>query len=307
MKPDRDIGAMFLSFLLVLAASVVLRGCGGSDSQQSQPTHPLPANPQDWVCQDTTITTQEEIDAWCQSHPDRGRPVPPDLRDPPPPADFANYELYNERLKTFLTEGQYTKLGWVYDMNWRFSGPSVVPPTPAPTARPDYGHNYGPHFPLRVYYSPEVVNWLCNGRQGVLPNGAMMVKTMNISFDTLHIEVASDGCMKIIDDGPKPIEPSLWAPMLKSSQSSHDGWLWMLQQPDIVLPPPFPPVLIPPQFPPPLLDASAFTGGDFPTPIKDNPLWYPTGSILNGLQLFTKIPNVVTLIPLAGIDLCFDG
>lgn len=301
MKPDWDLGVRFLSFLLVLVVPVVLIGCGGSDSPQSQTTQALPANPQEWICEDsTTVTTQEEIDAWCESHPDRGRPVPWDLRHPPPPSDFANYQAYNQLLKTFLISDEFASLGWVHDMNWRLSGPSVVPPD-------NFKSNYGPHFPLLVYYSPEVVDWLCNGRQGDLPDGAMIVKKMTIGWDQLTIHVASDGCMDIDQDSVAAVPPFLflWAPMLKTSQSSYDGWLWMLQQPDIqILPPPFPP--IPPQFPPPLLDASAFTGGTFATPIENDPSWFPTGSIINGQQLLTKVPNVVMLIPLAGHPYCLS-
>jgi hypothetical protein len=298
-KPDKD-GVIFPSILLVLAVSVVLSGCDGSDSQQSQPTQGLPANPREWVCQDsTTVATQDEIDAWCQSHPDRGHPVPDELKNPPPPADFANYEAYNEKLKIFLLTKGYETLGWIHDMHWRFSGPSVVPPM-------DYSHNYGPHFPLLVYYSPEVVDWLCNGRSGALPDGAMMIKAMTILFGTLDIKVASDGCMDIVTPTPaptvngaadsSPILPVLWAPMIKSSQSSYDGWLWMLQQFPVGFP----------QFPPPLSNASAFTAEVPNAPIEDNPLWYPTGSILNDDQFRTKIPNVVTLIPLAGHPYCLS-
>jgi hypothetical protein len=324
MKPDRDIRALFPSLFLVLAVSAFLSGCGDSDSQQSppsqsQPAQLLPENSQEWVCKDSlTDATQEEIDAWCQSHPDRGQPVPEGLRNPPPPADFANYQAYNLRLKDFLTEKRYEGLGWVHDMRWRFSGPSVVPPTPAGSSdRPNFSHNYGPHFPLLVYYSPEVVDWLCNGRSGAVPDGAMMIKAMTIAFGSLDVRVASDSCMDIVPPTPKPmanendstttIKPNLWAPMIKTSQSSYDGWLWMLQQPDIVPPAPFPPTPIPPQFPPPLLDVSAFTGGTFSTPITDNPFWYPTGSILNTPFLFAfKVPNVVTLIPLAGHSYCLS-
>ena len=80
----------------------------------------------------------------------------------------------------------------------------------------------------------------------------------------MPIRVAADGCMEI--DASAPDLPFLWAPMIKTSQSSYDGWLWTLQQPDLGAPP---------QFPPPLISQSAFTG-----PL-DSPLpWYPTGSIL---------------------------
>jgi hypothetical protein len=274
--------------VLIVVASVVLGACGDSDRQESDPNGPLPANPQKWICKSSTVApTRAEIDAWCRAHPERGRPVPADLRDPPPPADFEAYQAYNVRLERFLTTQEYASLGWITDLNWRFSGPSVV-------ADGSFSNNYGPHFPLRVYYSPEVVDWLCNGRQGEIPDGAMIMKAMSLAWTTLDIRKAGDGCMDIVEDPAKPIQPFLWAPMLKSSAASHDGWLWMLQQPDIGLPP---------QFPPPLLDRSAFTGGTFPSPIVNDPSWYPTGGVL---QLPLKVPNVVTLIPLAGHPYCLS-
>ena len=301
-----DSGGSLRFFLLVVTLSTLLNGCGGSGSQQPDSEESqlrLPANPQEWVCPDSApATTQAEIDAWCASHTDRGRPVPSDLRDPPPPSDFANYQRYNDRLKNFLVGREYESLGWIADKHWRFSGPSVTPPD-------NLSNNYGPHFPLRVYYSPEVVDWLCSGRQGKLPDGAMMVKAMTLIWDYLNVDVGSDGCMDIEDltkpipfirPTPGPVFPVLWAPMIKSSRSSYDGWLWMLQQPDFPSPSGTP---IPPQFPPPLLDASAFTGGEFPTPIRDDPSWYPTGGIL---QRPSKIPNVTMLIPLAGHPYCLS-
>lgn len=275
--------------LLALVAAVVLGGCGDRlDTDPPEPVGPLPANPQEWICAASKpAPTEAEIGAWCRAHADRGRPVPADLRDPPPPADFEAYQAYNVRLEQFLTRQEYAALGWVYDPNWRFSGPSVV-------ADGSFSNNYGPHFPLRVYYSPEVVDWLCNGRQGEIPDGAMIMKAMSLAWAALDIRKAGDGCMDIVEDPAKPIQPILWAPMLKSSKASRDGWLWMLQQPDFG---------VPPQFPPPLLDRSAFTGGTFPEPIVNDPSWYPTGSVLQSLL---KVPNVVTLIPLAGHPYCLS-
>ena len=114
------------------------------------------------------------------------------------------------------------------DARWRLSGPSVNPPGG------DFGHNYGPHFPLKVYYSPEMVDWLCNGRNGEIPDGAIMIKAMSlfsveiggVKIKLVDTTVASDGCMDLGQD----ITPILWAPMIKSHQSSYDGWMWMLQQ-----------------------------------------------------------------------------
>src|SRR5262249_56337944 len=164
-----------------------LGGCGGSsdseaDPPQSQRAGALPADPKEWACQDTP-STQEEIDAWCASHANRGRPVPEKIRNPPPLSDFVKYQTYIQDLKTFLVDREYEGLGWIADERWRFSGPSVLPPD-------NVTYNYGPHFPLRAYYSPEAVDWLCNGRQGTLPDGAMMIKAMTILFDYLNVDIA---------------------------------------------------------------------------------------------------------------------
>ena len=280
---------------LVLAPLLALVGCGdGSDSQGSptfaQPGSVLPANPEDWVCEGEPAT-QQEIDEWCQSHTERGMPLPDELRHPPQPADFDAYGRYNARLKEFLVKQEYLGLGWIHDKNWRLSGPAAVPPA-------NFSGNYGPHFPLRVYYSPEVVDWLCNGRQGELPDGAAMIKAMDAFFDLLGVDVAADGCMDIRNDGPPlPPIPLLWAPMIKTNESSYDGWYWAL--PAVDLPPEKP---NPPQFPPPLFDASAFTSEIAP-PLADNPSWYPTGGVL---QDAAKPANVVELIPLAGHPYCLS-
>lgn len=280
----RALGRILLAGTVVLAA-----GCGDrADREPPGPVGPLPADPQQWICARTAPEpTQADVDAWCRAHPDRGQPLPDDLRDPPSPSDFDAWQAYNVRLEKFLTTQEYVRLGWVSDERWRFSGPSVV-------ENASYARNYGPHFPLRVSYSPEVVEWLCNGREGDVPDGAMIVKAMTLAFDALDIRKADDGCMDIVEDPSQPIQPQLWAPMIKTSRSSYDGWYWTLQQPDYG---------IPPQFGPPLLDRSAFTGGTFPEPIVDDPNWYPTGGIL---QLPFKVPNVVPLIPLAGHPYCLS-
>ncbi|MGH9344229.1 MAG: hypothetical protein ACRD19_10760, partial [Terriglobia bacterium] len=225
-------------------------------------------------------------------------PLPDALRNPPPVSDFDAYLTYNNSLKDFLTSQQYLTLNWISDMHWRLSGPSTNPPGG------DNSNNYGPHFPLKVYYSPEVVDWLCNGRKGQLPDGAMILKAMSIfkvgETPLVKVNVAADGCM----DLDQNISPNLWAPMLKTSQS-HDGWFWMLQQPDLSK------LGSPPQFPPPLFDASAFTQSIPATPGAIDPTWLPTGSILEEpgppiLGVPLKVPNVVMLHPLAGFAYCLS-
>jgi mono/diheme cytochrome c family protein len=297
--------AILGSILLSVVASVVLSGVVRADPpqnrQQTKPRSGLPSNPKKWVCQDSLPATQEEIDEWCESHTDRGLPLPPELRNPPPVSDFANYLDYSNRLKNFLTSQSYKDLGWVSDAHWRLSGPSANPPGG------NFSHNYGPHFPLKVYYSPEMVDWLCHGRSGQIPDGAMMVKAMafysNPLSGDLETTVAADGCMDLQQTTTTgmPISPILWAPMLKSHNSSYDGWLWMLQQVDLSF------LGIPPQFPPPLFDESAFTEAIPMSPMMADPSWYPTGSILEEpAPPNLKVPDVVMLNPLAGFPYCLS-
>jgi hypothetical protein len=300
MRGENNIRLM-RSVILALATVVLSGVAWAAEPPQSQPqleqASALPSDPEKWACQDSLPTTQDEIDAWCQSHPNRGLPVPLELRNPPPVSDFDNYTKYSHKLKNFLT-GQvtgvttYRDLGWVSDAHWRLSGPSVYLPGSG-----DFSHNYGPHFPLKVYYSPEIVDWLCNGRKGKIPDNAMMVKAMALFGSSgAKATLASDGCMDLVQD----ITPILWAPMLKSSQSSDDGWLWMLQQVDLSF------LGVAFQFPPPLYDESAFTE-PLPSPIND-PSWYPTGSILEmpGPPPNLKVPDVVMLNPLAGFPYCLS-
>jgi hypothetical protein len=290
---------MRLFLLLVLAASVVLTAFSASNPPQAMPPQSeasspfLPPNPEDWVCKPTP-PTKAEIDALCAQP--RGEPLPDELRHPPALADFQKYNDYNKKLRDYLNSRTYKD--WIADKNWRLSGPSVVDPSVIPAA---FNHNYGTHFPLRVYYSPEVVEWLCNGRQGEIPDGAMIIKEMATfslaGVPLLKVNVdQKDSCMTLDQNSTlgSPIMPLLWSPMIKSSQSSHDGWVWVFQLLDV--PFPFP------QLPPPLADASAFTTENIPTaPLFDDPNWYPTGSQLENVF---KTPNVVMLSAFGGFPSC---
>jgi hypothetical protein len=291
-KVDRT-AAAWLVIVLALAGLTMV-GCGDSDSSPPTATQDgLPDNPEDWVCADTQPpTTQAEIDAWCDAHPDRGLPLPEALRDPPPVEDFERYQAYNVLLKRFVTQQEYLQLHWISDPNWRFSGPSLLPPGG------NYSHNFGPHFPLKVFYSPEVVEWLCKGREGDIPDGAMILKVMTIGFSGLTIARAADGCMDVVGDKTIPALDGFWAPMVKSSKASHDGWIWTLEGPPLGFPLP--------QFPPTLLDQSGFISGAEtlkPPVLADNPAWYPTGSVI---QLPLKPINVATLFPIAGSPYCLS-
>jgi hypothetical protein len=153
MKPIR----VFRWFALAATSLALVGGAGGSD---------IPPDPNDWMCPQD-LPTQLEIDAWCRANQDRGQPLPDALRNPPPLSDLRAKNAYDIRMGEFLKTFEYVRLGWKRDMSWRFAGPIVFG-----GEKPE---SYATHLPMRIYYSPEVIDWLCNGRRGDLPDGAMMI------------------------------------------------------------------------------------------------------------------------------------
>jgi hypothetical protein len=139
-----------------------------------------------------------------QSQPDpcaRAQPVPPSLRLPAqlPPGDPIAFEHI---LLEYLSSYRYRDLGWCVDRSLRDTGPFLK------------GVSYGTHPTVRIYYSPEVMAWLRNGRSGVPADGAVIIKEQY---------------------GPKPARyfsgtaeplPSDWTIMIRRSSASHDGWFW---------------------------------------------------------------------------------
>ncbi len=229
----------------------------------------LPPDPDDWVCSSDPLsekTLAERTRAWCATQL-------PDLNDnwraqvslplePGQVTDLKAKNAYDEALRGFLRKREYdAKLNWPRDLHWRLTGPYVGPI--------GSGESYGVHPAVRVFYSPEVARWLCGGRQGDLPVGAMIIKEMASINEQLGV-VRDGDCMRIPDNDQRL--PDSWTVMVRSGQS-HDGWYWAnpTMQGDGN---------------PPLLDKSAFVlPGDVPkAPVQRNPDWYPTGYLF-GQQL----------------------
>ena len=238
----------------------------------------LPPDPGDWVCRSSeTGPTQEQIEQYC-STADLGLPVPEFLRNPPPLSSLDDKNVYDIQMQDFLRARSYeTELGWAGDQNWRFTGPYVGPI--------GSGQSYGVHPAVRLFYSPEVIEWLCGGRQGEIPDGAVIVKEMHSINQSLDITLDPEGCMVINADAG----PSFWAIMVKQQDASPDGWYWGSYStlPD-------PPVAAWAVGNPPIIDRSGFTSEEFlgveTIPQEPNPLWYPTGYIY---ESDNKIPDVV--------------
>ncbi|MEM7313294.1 MAG: cytochrome P460 family protein, partial [Planctomycetota bacterium] len=112
---------------------------------------------------------------------------------------------YEAKLFKFLNDREYMELGWDHDKSMRDTGPYIN------------GKYYGTHPAVRVFYSPEVIVWLMQGRKGPLPDGAMICKEQYEEPAARH-----DG--KTEEELRKSLKS--WTVMVKDSKGSHDGWFW---------------------------------------------------------------------------------
>ncbi|MGH9160992.1 MAG: hypothetical protein ACRD2X_13535 [Vicinamibacteraceae bacterium] len=185
---------------------------------------------------------------------------------------------------TFINQRQYIKNGWKSDLNWRLTGPYV--------GKIGAGQSYGVHPAVKVYYSPEVTNWLCKKRAYPLPDNAMIVKEMRNIDESLGITLNTEGCMEI----PNPnLSASSWAIMVKHERFSYDGWYWAgfaASPPDQDHPGRVTFIGNPPIHDRTAVTTSARTFFGAP-PVEPNPLWYPTGTLFEPLPQGTQMPSVV--------------
>lgn len=130
---------------------------------------------------------------------------------------------YEQRLYQFLFERCYTKLQWPVDREVRDTGPFIL------------GSNYGTHPAVRIYYSPEIIKWMLNDRNGKIPDGAMIIKEMFSPPAARYNELKASIDAEFSGD-PKQADArfqaalagmlSAWTVMVKDSSISKDGWFW---------------------------------------------------------------------------------
>lgn len=114
-------------------------------------------------------------------------------------------EVFEEELFSFLNARTYVELGWKRDKTIRDTGPYLD------------GQYYGTHPAVRVFYSPEVVQWLEDGRRGRIPDGAMIIKEQYAPPAARHHGKTEAELRKSLES---------WTVMVKDSEGSHDGWFW---------------------------------------------------------------------------------
>ncbi len=120
---------------------------------------------------------------------------------------------YEEQLYAFLEKREYATLGWKHDKGIRNTGPFID------------DKSYGVHPAVMIYYSPEVIKWLKEGRDGAIPDGAMIVKVMYAApaqrYDKLNMKQIAE-----IEKDPHSRYFDGWTVMVKDQKGSKDGWFW---------------------------------------------------------------------------------
>jgi hypothetical protein len=118
----------------------------------------------------------------------------------PNPSDIGA-KKFEKLLYSFLELGCYRN--WVADRQIRNTGPFIG------------GKSFGTHSAVKVFYSPQVWDWLkVKNRQGEILDGAVIVKEMF----------------------PSPAQQgsalSAWTVMVKDKKGAYDGWYWSFHAPN---------------------------------------------------------------------------
>ncbi|MGR3803106.1 cytochrome P460 family protein [Marinibacterium profundimaris] len=146
-----------------------------------------------------------------------------DAQDLPLPSDLPLLD-YQAQLYPFIANRDFAKAGWRRDKAWRDTGPFVL------------GTSYGTHPAVRIYYSPQVIAWLEGGREGAIPDGAIVVKEMATPPAARYVEYRRT-LEYLHPDDPAKVEDEMlkflrgtgglnWTVMVKDSAVSHGGWFF---------------------------------------------------------------------------------
>lgn len=114
------------------------------------------------------------------------------------------FVAFEQQLLAFLQSGEHKRLNWCLDKGVRDTGPFRQ------------GVYYGTHPAVRIHYSPGVMRWLLAGRQGTVPDGAMVIKAHYPPPAARYAGLPEDALPRVTD----------WTVMIKDSRASKDGWFW---------------------------------------------------------------------------------
>ena len=260
----------------------LLIACGDKDDKEDIETEAALPDPT-CVAPLTPIEPElpwKNVEELC-ADPNRGQPWGEAI----PPIDPLEADSHAVGLREFLKSEAYKKdpYSWIHDANWRLTGPfegCSCPPGSASDCKA--GSSKGPHPAVRMYYSPEVIDWMCTWRRteqqlpdpDQLPDGSMIIKEMiSPTKVKLALVPGSDKLWVAPPDGEASEyydqNYSSWTIMIKSARGSADGWYWA----DLAKGA---------KTNPPIFDRAAFTTTPYPgsdgKPVESppGPDWYPT-------------------------------
>ncbi len=130
------------------------------------------------------------------------QPAPSELKAPKPLPPGENFSFEKELL-SYFSSYKYQSLGWCEDKGVRDTGDWVN------------SVYYGTHPAVRIFYSKEVMDWLRNGRQGKIADGAVIIK-----------EQYPPPAIRWVGTPESALKPVDWTFMIKNSAASKDGWFW---------------------------------------------------------------------------------
>lgn len=222
----------------LLAATAILWVSCSSKTPEGTPVRPEPIAaciPE--VPRQQPVLPWKDVEQLC-AQADRGQPWPGAV--PPLGPDWEQQsDAYALRVRDFLRSLQYRQApyAWLSDSTWRLTG--EFEGCPCPGESKSCGINKGPHPGVRIYYSPEVITWMCKYRRGKnqlpgaedLPAGAMIIKEM---IDPGQLNLARVPGTDELWVAPIPGKPASWyddtfgswTVMIKAPEASADGWYW---------------------------------------------------------------------------------
>jgi hypothetical protein len=188
-------------FLVVcfLAVAVFFVQSGTASEETRRPDIATKAHPTVLaVTKSPEIPLPSSFQSPCANAVEHSLPLPTSV----PPSQFVTYE---QQILAFLQRGDYRiQLKWCVDKGVRDTGPFL------------HDVYYGTHPAVRVYYSPRAMDWLTTGRNGQVPDGAMIVKEQ---FEPPATRYAG------LRDDQLPVVKN-WTIMIKDARGSRDGWFW---------------------------------------------------------------------------------
>lgn len=117
----------------------------------------------------------------------------------------------------------YAKVGWAADKAVRDTGPFID------------GKYYGTHPAVKIYYSPQIIDWLQRDRKGPIADGAVIVKEMYSPPAAIYADIHRGlerryaGDLAAQEKAYGEALDSLlsgWTVMVRDRSGSKDGWFW---------------------------------------------------------------------------------